>query len=211
MNTDLNFKGADWLELYQNVLKAKYIDTPTEKGSYCVEQKDDVLYIYFEGSSGTTDWVNNFDFAKAPYKHMECKWYVHRGFLRTWKDIQPYLDPWLERGDVRKVVIGGYSHGAALAVLCYEYVRFHHEDKQVIGGAFGCPRVLWGWIPRKIKKRFDTMHIFRCHNDLITHLPPALFFYRHVGNLHKIGKKFKMSCIKSHMDTSYIAALREMD
>ena len=74
------------------------------------------------------DWKNNFDFPAKPYKDMEVNWSCHRGFLRVWKSIEPYLEEVINDMTISQIYIVGYSHGAAIASLCHEYVWYHRPD-----------------------------------------------------------------------------------
>lgn len=49
--------------------------------NYQFVERNRELYIFFEGSNETTDWVRNFLFFKKPYKDMEIPYHVHGGFL----------------------------------------------------------------------------------------------------------------------------------
>lgn len=200
------------LRLFRLVLKAKYITIPKSKASFYYEMRGSTLYIFFEHSNGIVDWRNNFDFPAKPYREMENKWYVHRGFLRVWKSVKEYLEKQILSKSVRKIIIVGYSHGAALALLCHEFCVFNRVDiaSNIYGYGFGCPRVVYGYLRRKIRARFNNFYVIRNCRDIVTHLPPAIFGFRHVGNIIHIGKKAKYGLISSHKAESYIEELQKM-
>ena len=135
----------------------------------------------------TEDWKNNFDFAARPYKDMDTKWKAHRGFVRVWKSIEPYLKE-IHDPTIKKIIIVGYSHGAALAILAHEYVWFNRPDirEDCITYAFEAPRVFKGKLPKEIKERWANCFTFRVDNDIVTHVPPRVFGFRHVGNIVNI-------------------------
>lgn len=187
-------------------LEPKYIHL--ENGaSYYFERSGCVLKIYFEWSNGKTDWKNNFDFPAKPYRDMKDKWYAHRGFLKVWKTIEPHLQEQILDSSVELIIICGYSHGAAIALLCHEYCKFNRPGITVCGFGFGCPRVVWGFVGNAAKKRFDGFNVIRNGCDLVTHLPPALFGYRHAGCLWKIGKNKGYTPIMSHFPELYLKEL----
>lgn len=195
-------------------LFAKCIEIPYTRvdnsGDYAVELVDNTLYIYLESSNGQKDWENNLDFPVKAYKNMDgTVWYAHRGFLRVWKSIEPHLKPYLDDSIVEKVIVTGFSHGGALAVLCHEYIWFNypHLQNNLYGYAFGAPRVLWGIKNSKIESRFENFTLIRNLDDAITHLPPRLLGYYHVGTLIEIGQKGKYTRIDAHRPQSYLAEL----
>ena len=116
------------LRLFQKCVNCEYIHVENS-GDYYIERQGSTLYIYLECSNGSTDWKNNLDFPAKPYKRMgRTVWFAHRGFLKVWKSIEDYLAPFIKDETIKKIVIVGYSHGAALAVLCHEYVWYNRPD-----------------------------------------------------------------------------------
>lgn len=165
------------------------------------------LYIYFEPSDGDIDWRVNFAYWRKPYKDMVVGYRVHGGFLESWRLIDDAIgakirevdegremtEDWRWNWKWQKIVIVGYSHGGALAALCHEYVWFNRADLRtqegaLIGISFDGPRIYGGlWVPAALKERWAHFYVIRNQNDLITHLPPVILFFRHVGNLIKVG------------------------
>ena len=198
------------LNLFQQVLNVKYTTIPESGASFFYEKRGNTLHIYFEHSNGITDWRNNFDFPAKAYSEMETKWHVHRGFLRVWKSAKVYLKKQILNPDVKEIVIVGYSHGAALALLCHEFCVYNRPDiaDNIFGFGFGCPRVVYGCIPRKICNRFNRFYIIRNCRDIVTHVPPILFGFRHVGNIIHIGKNANYGPINSHRSENYLEQLK---
>lgn len=174
-------------------------------GDYAIKRDGDVLRIFFEWSDDAEDWKNNFDFPMKPYKHMDNLWFCHRGFLKVWKSIEKYLAPEISNPDVKKIEIVGYSHGAAIALLCYEYCIFHRPDCKIEGVGFGCPRVFWGFVSKKVKERFKNFMVVRNGNDIVTHVPPTLFGFRHISDIVEIGESEGM--IDDHRSENYLKNL----
>lgn len=201
------------LNLFKQVLNVKYTTIPKSKASFFYEIRGTTLYIFFEHSNGIVDWRNNFDFPSKAYSEMGNKWHVHRGFLRVWKSAREYLLDQIFNPKVRGIVIVGYSHGAALALLCHEFCVFHRADiaNNIFGYGFGCPRVVHGYPGRKICERFKHFYVIRNCRDIVTHLPPVLFGFRHVGNLIHIGRKAKYGPIDSHRPENYLAQLEKIE
>lgn len=199
-------------EIFKKVLSAPYIQLKENAASYFAECSGETLTLLFQGSNGKEDWKNNFDFPAKPYREMKDIWFVHRGFLRVFKTIEPYIAPMIADKNVRRIVIAGYSHGAALALLCHEYTVFHRPDIApfIDGYGFGCPRVVW-WKPNKhVLGRFARFTVIRNCRDLVTHVPPRLFGFRHVGTMRKIGDGAAYGPIKSHFPENYLTELDKL-
>ena len=174
------------------------------------------LYIYFKGSDSIWDWISNFMFPAKPYKGMDIPYRVHRGFLRCWKQVEDIviskiteLDP--DSGEYRwkEIIIAGYSHGGALSGLCHECCWFHRPDLSgglIRGYGFESPRFYAGWrVKDSLKDRWAHYTVIRTNEDIVTHCPPHLLRFCHVGKLLKIlgdvslcPNKRLPKCVKSH-------------
>jgi hypothetical protein len=126
---------------------------------------------------------------------MEIPYRVHGGFLDSWKLIDDIIiNKVTERANGeykwRNIVVSGYSHGAAIAALCHEAVWYHRPDLRnngLVGYGFDGPRVYAGFkVKKALQERWRTFTMFRNWNDIVTHLPPRLFGFRHVGNVVQI-------------------------
>ena len=199
--------------LFEKCVRAQYRHVENS-GDYYAERIGNTLYIYLECSNGKTDWVNNFDFPARPYRRMgRTIWYAHRGFIRVWKSIEPYIENLISDPTISNIVIVGYSHGAALAVLCHEYIWYHRPDlREVLQGyGFGCPRVFWGIQTPDLKRRWERFTVVRNIDDIVTHLPPAIFGFSHVGKMLKIGEKGRYTKIDAHRPENIITELRNLN
>lgn len=191
----------------------KYI-TVGEDVDYCFKQEGPTLYIYLEPSNGKLDWKHNFMFAKRPYKDMKIPYRVHRGFLKCWKYIEDIVIEKIKDTSIREIIVVGYSHGGALSMLCHECCWFHRPDirDNIWGIGFDSPRVYAGFkVKKALKERWAQYIVIRNHTDLVTHVPPFIFGYRHVGKLVKIGKHKKYGFIKSHYQTNILWSLAEFE
>lgn len=196
------------LEKFNTCARVKYTHVEND-GSYAFKREGDKLTFYFQKSNGLRDWWNNFYFPAKPYRDMRNLWFCHRGFLKVWKSIEPYIAADIADPSVSTIEIIGYSHGGAIAQLCYEYVKFHRPTVAVTGYGFGSPRVLWGFASKSVKERFKGFVVVRNGHDLITHLPPILFGFRHICEIKKVGKS--VGLIKDHYPSKYRSALKEAD
>ena len=205
------------LDLFNRCLSAKYTHVE-ESGDYCLSKQGDTLYIYLQWSSGKEDWRNNFDFPAQPYKDMPKSWKAHRGFVRVWKAIEPYIADAVMDHDIHYIYVIGYSHGAALTVLAHEYVWFNRPDIRAncYSFAFEAPRVFCGRYPKELRPRWDHLMVFRTNNDIVTHVPPRIFGFRHIGALIKLKvprEKFikhrKLDCVSAHYQDNVILGIEE--
>jgi len=197
--------------------------------NYAFVEDDDTLYVFFQGSSSVTDWIRNFLFGKKPYKDMEIPYRVHRGFLSAWKEVEDIVIEKIDERDSdgeykwNKVVVVGYSHGGALAGLCHECVWYHRPDLRdcgLIGFGFEAPRFYAGFrVKKALRERWSNFFIVRTNNDIVTHCPPVIFKYTHVGDIIQIygdislapNKWWIPKCVKSHYPDVVYDALVSLD
>lgn len=197
-------------ELFLECIRIPYLKVG-EDTNYAVRREKDTLFIFFQASIEATDWKRNLNFPAKPYKRMgKTVWFAHRGFLQVWKELEPILADEITDRTVKKIIVTGYSHGAALAVLCHEYVWFRRPDlrKSTEGYGFGCPRVFWGIQTPNLKRRWENFTVIRNINDLVTHVPPVFMGYSHVGTLLKIGGKGRYTAIEAHFSENILKELR---
>ena len=54
---------------------------------------------------------------------------------------------------------------------------------------------------------WKNFYVVRNLDDIVTHLPPYITGYRHVGNLVEIGRMGNYSGIEAHMAENYLSEL----
>lgn len=200
-------------ELYKECLNAEYINVGLNV-NYAAIRESTTLKIFFEWSDGIVDWINNFRFRAKPYSDMKPGWKCHAGFLFCWEQVKELIGKEIEDPSITDIIIVGYSHGAALATLCHEYCVFNRPDifDNIRGYGFGCPRVYGRWtMPKILKRRWKNFTPIRKDNDLVTHLPPKLFGYRHVNKVLVIGSRKDDGPIDSHRQDRYLRELRKYE
>ncbi len=208
-------KGIDHellLSLFSSCLDAEYF-TVDGGGSFSLQRDGERIFVFFEKSDGEKDWQNNLDFGAVEFKRREQvrlgeRWYCHGGFLRVWESILPYIEGALLDIGFREIVTVGYSHGAALALLCHEYIWHERPDIRghIFGYGFGCPRVIYGRVPRE-HERWRDFYVIRNIDDIVTHMPPRLLGFRHVGSMIEIGKLGNYSRVDAHRAENYLKEL----
>ncbi len=190
--------------LFEACLNATY--THVENGgSYAVVRDGEHLFLFFEHSNGITDWWNNLQFAAKLNEEMEPPLRCHEGFMKVWKSVKPYLVPHIMDKSVASVCVVGYSHGAALALLCHEHIYRNRPElrKRLMGFGYGCPRVLFECPPVEVAERWEQFYVIRNVDDIVTHLPPRSLGYCHVGNMILIGEEGKYSPVDAHRPENY--------
>lgn len=196
-------------DLFRRCLQANYI-TLGHSADVAIERIGDTLYIYLECSDGGDDWRNNIDFPSRAYAHADgTTWRAHRGFLKVWGELEEYVAPLVADEKIGHIVTVGYSHGGALATLCHEYIWYHRPDlrERIEGYGFGAPRVIWGVYGQDILSRWQRFTVIRNIDDIVTHLPPRLLGYTHVGQMLEIGEKGRYSCTAAHRPENILAEL----
>lgn len=195
-------------ELFESCLSLKYQNV-VGGGSFATVRDGELLYIFFEKSNGAEDWMNNLSYHAVSRGRYGDEWYCHEGFLRVFESLLPYIEKLIHSKSVGGIVTVGYSHGAAIALLCHEYAYSERSDirKNISGYGFGCPRVVWGTVQDE-GQRWREFYMIRNIDDAVTHLPPRVFGYRHVGNIIEIGQAGKYMGLDAHRAENYITELK---
>lgn len=195
-------------ELFEYCLDADYV-TVENGGSYSVAVDRDVLYLFFEKSNGAEDWMNNLSYHAVSRGRALDEWYCHEGFLTVFNSILPYIETYITDARFKSIISVGYSHGAALTLLVHEQIYQMRPDirDNCYSLGFGCPRVVFGTV-RDEGARWRSFYMIRNGVDAVTHLPPRVLGYRHVGNLIKIGENDKYGGIEAHKAENYITELK---
>ena len=201
--------GMKLSELFENCLTRSYKEASGEV-SYAFECVGKTLYIYLEASNGISDWRRNLAFPAKAYRTDKGIWFAHRGFLSAWKILRPIVLSQVLNQRPSTIVSLGYSHGAAIATLCHEYLFYHRlvPSDALFGFAFASPRVLWG---RVDDRRWEKFTVIRNRGDLVTHLPPLIFGFRHVGQILRIGEKGRYGQLEAHTPDAMLSELRRYE
>ena len=194
------FDQTQWREKWQTIGNHVNYDT---------QIINNTLIIFFQGSNEKIDWIRNFVFKKKPYKHMDVSWKAHSGFVRAWKEcddiigmiVGEFVARCLDKGASPNVLISGYSHGGALAMLCHEYIWFNWPilRNHLETYAFAAPRVMGHYkVPKEVQDRWKNFYLVRNGKDIVTHLPPRIFGFCHAG-WYEIYTNYHIGIFKDHM------------
>jgi len=184
------------VDLFKKTLVGPW-QTAGNETQYKLIVTDDVLYLCFQGSSQKEDWKFNFAFPVRPFRFGSVRWLAHGGIVKAWKACRKQIVAEVMMIlDERKLVIVGYSHGAMLTVMAHEQFK-RYMGLNVESFAFAPARVMW--MPNKmIKDWFDGLTTVMCRGDVVTHVPPALMGYRHVGKVIRLGAD-RLIGVKAHL------------
>ncbi len=197
-------------ELMKECLEIPYTHVGNS-ADFAVRRSGHRLYIFFQDSDGGEDWKNNLDFPARAYGNIDGgSYFAHRGFVRVWEDTREHLNKYISDKTVKKIIVVGYSHGAAIALLCHECIWSLRTDLRDVqeGFGFGCPRVIWGKIGKSADERWRHFTVIRNIDDIVTHVPPALLGYTHVGRLLEIGQKGRYTAIQAHLPQNILYELK---
>lgn len=197
--------------IFKQTITADWITEPKTDTQYAVEETKEKIAIKLQGSTSKTDWIQNFSFWVKPYKEMENLFFVHYGFFKKFKSVKKIIyQKGLDASNgAKKLVILGYSQGAAIGLITAEYLRFHFPDLEIEAHLFEPPRVFTFIGSKVLKERLKGVKIYLNGNDIVTKVPPWIFAYKHYGEKVLIGKKrrwWKIS-IKEHRINSVRRAL----
>lgn len=222
----MNIMRKGLLTAYDLCLHAdyKHLDNDADYATL-LDETDGTLFLLFQWSHSILDWFSNLDFfpkTTKPYKNMDVKWRCHRGFYRVWKTIEKDIEASgiLNNPSITRISCIGYSHGAAIAAFAHEYCWYHRPDLRdsIISFGFGAPRIFFGHMKKELKERWATFFPIRSNNDIVTHVPPRLFGFRHVNQvttfsgtplIRQKGEEKWSKCVVSHTTSNYIQNIEE--
>lgn len=161
-------------------------DTEGRTGIY-----EDYFVIDFYGTDSMKDWIFNLNIVKKvmPYGNKKSRIRVHNGFIKAYRSVKDeLLGRFIDSGK-KKVFISGFSMGGALATLAA--VDFQYNlDVEIKVVTTGSPRIGNHAFAKSYNKRVPDTTRYKYGNDIVTSLPPWLFFYKHVKTKKHIGPSF---------------------
>jgi predicted lipase len=173
---------------------------------YLIDNKEKEIIVVIRGSDDFEDWKYNMKYSKIKTKYGK----VHKGFWELSFVIYECFAKKIEDIFGYKIIIIGHSLGATLGQLFALDIFGWAKSIEIITA--GSPRVF----NRKASKYFNK-HIknhYRIVNggDLITHLPPCFFGYKHTKNKIQIGYKgffggiigWLVKSIQEHYPNNYL-------
>ena len=153
-------------------------------GIFIIQKK---ILVIFKGSSSIDDFMSDLDFVEYDSPEDYTLGKVHRGFYDKLFEIEngkprcSYLIDLIQKyPDNYDIYMSGHSLGGGLATVFYPYLK-HDKDisNKITIVTFGCPRTGDAVFKNSINL-ITRRYIY--NNDLVPHLPLAIFGYRHIPN-----------------------------
>lgn len=164
--------------------KIRFIDLPKFKNRMAIideagfdENNQGIQTIVFRGSGHPRNFLVDLNFRPSKSKELNCR--IHRGFLKSVREIDTLATSFLDKN--RKVRLIGSSLGGALATVYGMFLKKKGFDiDQIV--TFGQPRVtdakgreLWGHLPLvRVVNRTDAFPAIPPHKP---------FGYAHFGRM----------------------------
>ena len=171
-------------------------------GWLCVDAARSRLIVAFRGTEYFKDWLDDFDFAPAPYSPILGRGTVHQGFLFVYEAV---------RNNVRKLVqskapackellITGHSLGGALTALAApDLLNDVAANLAPIVYTWAEPRVGHPDYVRFFDSRLNVCYRIVNIWDVVPHLPPVLALYEHEGSSLHIDSGFTLDVVRNHV------------
>lgn len=169
----------------QNIYaKTRFIDLPKFKNRMLIideagldNNNQGIQTIVFRGSGHPRNFLVDLNFRPSKSKELNCR--IHRGFLKSVREIDAVATKYLDKS--RKVRLAGSSLGGALALVYGMFLKKQGFDIDLII-TFGQPRVtdekgrsLWGNLPLvRVVNRTDAFPAIPPHKP---------FGYAHFGRM----------------------------
>lgn len=181
------------------------------EGYYAVEET--TLYIVFQGSQGIKDWLDNFKFWRRdvrktkPYGDITNDVEVHSGFITQYQTVRDLIHNIIkENPRCHEIICTGHSLGGALATLCAVDIQYNFDSVLVSCITFGSPRVGNKAFTKSFKRRVPNSIRIVNGSDIVCKVPFLIFFFRHVHNIGKVGKKkWYLISTDDHYPNEYLA------
>lgn len=178
--------------------------------------EDDILHLVFRSSQAPDNKVDlhyNLKISKRrddifPQENIRA----YSGFLEKYHAIRPdILKRVHQDGTGRPVMLLGHSGGGAIAALAYMDLTQLYPEKEMAAVTYGMPRVFNRHGAAWFEEHYEQFIRIVNGRDAIPNMPPALFGYRHVGRLIRIGRRplYKIYSTYDHY-RGYRTVLKEM-
>ncbi len=171
-------------------------------GWLCVDKKNQRLVVCFRGTEYFRDWLDDFDFAPAPYSPVPGRGTVHQGFQIVYEAVRENLRNLVESKatNCKEILITGHSLGAALCGLCAPDLLNDVAGRLApIVYTFAEPRVGHPDYVRFFETRVNICYRIVNLWDVVPHLPPVLALYEHEGATLHIDSGFSTDIVTNHV------------
>ena len=148
---------------------------------WAVERDGDTAYLFVRESSGLDSWL------RVNLRFWPREGSYHIGFHDAWKSIRGEVLKEARKALVldgaKRLVVAAFSKGAAIATVAHPDLAKEFGAVETV--AFGSPRVVtWRGVQRHDWSGLKRVYV---RGDGVTHLPPAILGFKHVGKGEPIG------------------------
>ena len=175
-------------------------------GWICLDSANNRLIVSFRGTEYFRDWLDDFDFAPAPYSPIPGRGTVHQGFLIVYEAVRESVRATLstliacKAAGLKEILITGHSLGGALCAL---------SALDILNDLAGnLAPIVYTWAEPRVGHP-DFVHFFDtrvniCYRmvnlwDVVPHLPPVLALYEHEGSSLHIDSGFTLDIVHNHV------------
>lgn len=180
-----------WMESGWN-LRYFHDEATDTLGLFILE--DEILYVSFRSSRAlqqdSVDLSYNSRIGLKPVPFLPGTGIkAHRGFIEKYMSIRDRLLRELVESSPKEIILVGHSAGGAMASLAFIDIKHLYPDTPVNAITFGMVRVFNAKGARWYRPYRENFIRVVNGRDIIPNLPPALFGYRHIGRLVRIGNQ----------------------
>ncbi|KAL2119334.1 hypothetical protein VTJ04DRAFT_6294 [Mycothermus thermophilus] len=152
------------------------------RGFVGVDHVDKIIVVSYRGTTSVRNWIANILFAQSSCDLVKgCL--VHSGFYGSWNEVKSAtlnaVAQAKKANPTYKVIVTGYSLGAAVATLAAGYIRKAGHDADLY--TYASPRVgnlaFVEFITNQPGGEYRITH----KDDPVPRLPPMIFNYRHTS------------------------------
>jgi triacylglycerol lipase len=171
-------------------------------GWVCIDQANARLIVCFRGTEYFKDWLDDFDFAPAPYSAIPGRGTVHQGFQIVYEAVRDNVRALVtaHRANCREILITGHSLGGALSALA--------APDLLNDVASNLAPTVYTWAEPRVGHpdyvQFFDARVNICYRivnlwDVVPHLPPLLALYEHEGHSLHIDSGFSLDIVHNHV------------
>jgi hypothetical protein len=171
-------------------------------GWVCVDATHSRLVVAFRGTEYFQDWLDDFDFAPAPYSSIPGRGTVHQGFQLVYQAVRANVGKLVQAkgAGLKEILITGHSLGGALAALS--------APDLLSDVASQLSPIVYTWAEPRVGHpdyvRFFDSRVNICYRivniwDVVPHLPPVLALYEHEGSSLHIDSGLHFDIVENHV------------
>lgn len=154
------------------------------------DEKREVIQIFFEETSGFTDWLSNLNFPAKMYKKFKYKGKsitlkAPSGWKRQWfkmkHSVRKDFEEIYKKHTECEVEIIGWSQGSAYAQYCAQDLFYNYSIKShlfTFGSVKAFRKIFFQKrIKNYLKDCCKEVYNFKMNNDIVTYMPPFIGYF----------------------------------